>query len=77
MLTPKIDSKAIYRLKKLVGYECTVRLRSSPETVISGILDSFDFDCIPSILNVDCGDRGMRVINFQDVSFIEETRSSQ
>lgn len=68
------DSKAVYRLRKMVGFDCIVRLRSSPETIITGILDSFDLECVPSILNVDCGERGIRIINFQDVSFIEEIR---
>ena len=74
MQTLKPDSKAIYRLKQLVGYDCIVRLRSSPETIISGVLDSFDLECIPSILNIDTGERGRRIINFQDISFIEEIR---
>jgi hypothetical protein len=73
MQTQKIEPKAIYRLKSLVGYDCLVRLRSSPETIISGVLDSFDLGCVPSILTIGT-DRGLRIINFQDVSFIEEIR---
>ena len=74
MQTQQEKSKAIYRLKKMVGFDCVVRLRSNPETIISGVLDSFDLDTVPSLLNIDCGNRGLRVINFQDVSFIEEIR---
>lgn len=66
------ESKAVYRLKKIVGFECSVYLRSVPEVKITGVLDSFDMKCIPSILVMDCAERGHRVINFQDVSFIEE-----
>ena len=50
MQLQKQESKAIYRLKKLVGFDCVVRLRSSPETLISGVFDSFDLDVVPSIL---------------------------
>ena len=72
MQIPKQPSKTLQRLKMLVGLECRVYIRSNPETMISGILDSFDLDVVPSLLIVDCADRGKRIINFQDVSFIEE-----
>jgi hypothetical protein len=72
-MQPQQDSKAIRRIAQLVGYECNVFLRSNPETIISGILDSFDLKCVPSIVALGT-DSGLRIINFQDVSFIEEKR---
>ena len=74
MQIPKPETKAIFQLRKMVGFDCVVRLRSSPETIITGILDSFDMNVVPSLINIDCGSRGLRIINFQDVSFIEEIR---
>lgn len=65
--------KAFTRLKSLVGFDCVVHLRSSPETIITGILDSFDIQMVPSIIVIDCGkEQGRRIINFQDVSVIRE-----
>ena len=41
------ESKAVYRLKKIVGFECSVYLRSVPEVKITGVLDSFDMKLFP------------------------------
>ena len=67
------DTKAIRRIAQLVGYDCRVYLRSNPEVIITGVLDSFDLKCVPSIIAIGT-EHGLRIINFQDVSFIEEKR---
>jgi hypothetical protein len=73
MMQTKKQSKALFRLTQLVNYDCVVRLRSNPETLIAGILDSYDMDCVPSII-VIANDNGLRIVNMQDVSFIEEIK---
>ena len=65
------SSKALGRLLSLVHKPVAVWMRSTPENIIKGDLDSFDVNCVPSILVVNC-EHGLRIVNMQDVSFIEE-----
>lgn len=65
------SSKAASRLISLLHRNIRVWIRSTPENVIAGELDSFDFNTVPSILVVSTP-HGFRVVNMQDISFIEE-----
>lgn len=65
------SSKAVGRLIALIHRPIAVWMRSTPENVLKGELDSFNMECVPSILVVNT-ENGLRVVNMQDISFIEE-----
>lgn len=50
---------------------CRILMRSAPEVHITGIIHSFDMQCIPSLLVVETAE-GRRILNMQDVSLIAE-----
>ena len=64
-------SKAASRLISLIHRPIRVWIRSTPENTITGELDSFEFNSVPSILVVSTL-HGFRIVNMQDISFIEE-----
>jgi len=65
--------KALSRLGSLVGHEVEVRLRSNPETMLCGILDSFWFDVEKQVrLLVVDNYKTYRIVNWDDISLIVE-----
>lgn len=65
------SSKACVRLLSLVHRPVAVWMRSTPENVLKGELDSFELNSVPSIVVVNT-EHGFRIVNMQDISFIEE-----
>jgi hypothetical protein len=50
---------------------CEVYIRSAPEVVMEGVVNSFDMQIVPSLLVLDTP-KGRIFLNMQDVSFIKE-----
>ncbi len=51
--------------------DCQVFMRSLPELVITGKIEGFDLDCVPSMLVVNTV-KGRRLLNMQDIAVIAE-----